>query len=227
MKERNSYVYVLKEPKKNKIFYVGKGTNHRDKAHFKPHLWKSPKDTTNPFLYHKIASIFNSGDRPIVERVEENLTDEEAYELEAEIIAEYGRRFVDGGELFNLSDFKGGFYTGQSHPWTDERRKRHQEFSRAKRKYDPSAEELYDDYIVKNKKREQIAQENGVSIVLVKKRLAEHGIYKPANKRYPEQNNYECLICGKKFMTAKSVKRKFCSRACYGKDKKKKNDDRD
>ena len=212
-----SYVYVLIDPNTNEIFYVGKGTKYRDKSHLKSSLWKNPEKTTNPFLYYKIRSLMENNNTPIIKRLYENLSNKDAYEKEHEIILRYGRRFSEErGKLFNISKFKGGSNAGKSMPWTEDRKKKYKLYCKTRRKYDPTYEELYDDYIVKNMLRSEISKKYNISTMLVKKRLAYFGIKKQKALRYPEKNKYICSACKKIFFTPKSVKnRKHCSRKCY------------
>lgn len=216
------YVYGLFDPETEELFYIGKGQNYRDKSHLKPHKWKNPKETTNPFLYYKIQSLMLNNTPPIIKRIYENMSEDEAYQKENEIIEKYGRRFsTENGKLFNISNTKGGSPYGVKKPWNEERRKRHKQVSKQKRKYDPSYEELYNDYIVNGLFREDISKKYSVSVALVKKRLQNFGILKPKELIYPEKNEYECLTCGSLFLTPNSVKdRKYCSRKCYMKNRK-------
>jgi len=213
----NCYVYVLVDPITDEIFYVGKGTAYRDSSHLKPSSWNDPKNTVNPFLYFKIKSLMENKTPPIIKRLHENISEDIAYEIENDYIKKYGRRFVDNnGKLFNISDFKGGSPIGKTKPWTVERKEKHKSSCKEKRKYDPSYDELYNDYIVNNLKRKEISQKYEISEVLVKKRLGEFGIIKPKNLAYPSKNKYNCISCGKTFETPSSVKdRKYCSRKCY------------
>jgi hypothetical protein len=179
------YVYGYYDPNTNELFYVGKGTGFRDKSHLKPSNWKEPKETTNPFFYYKIRSLMEKNTPPIVKRLYDNLTEEQAYEIESSLIEEYGRRFSpENGKLFNISEYKGGNKKGKVMSWSDERRAKHQEYCINKRIYNPTYDELYDEYITKNLKREQIAENAGVSVALVKKRLQYFGITKPKHLRY-------------------------------------------
>jgi hypothetical protein len=210
-------VYALIDPLTNEIFYVGKGTGYRDTSHLKPSSWKDPKNTTNPFLYHKIKSLMENGTPPYVKRLQENLHEESAYQLENMLIKEYGRRFSEpSGKLFNITDSCGGSAAGKAKPWSNERRERHKILSKTKRKYDPTYDELYDDYITKNLKRSDISLKYNISDALIKKRLQDYGIYKPKTLAYPKRNVYNCVTCGNIFETPSSVKmRKYCSRKCY------------
>jgi hypothetical protein len=214
-----AFVYLLIDPITDEPFYVGKGHDHRDVSHLKPSMWKDPFATNNPFLYHKIKSLMESGNRPIIQRIHENITEKMAYELEHEYIMKWGRRFVDGGMLFNISEYKGGSSKGISKPWCDEAKEHFRLWCKSIRKYDPSYQELYEDYVVQGKTREKIAEENGVSVVLVKKRLKELRITKPKAVRYPKRNEWTCLLCGIEFTTPQSTKRKYCSLTCRDKAK--------
>lgn len=181
----NCYVYGLYDPNTDDLFYVGKGTGYRDASHLKPSMWTNPKKTTNPFLYYKIKSLMENDTPPVIKRLYENVSEEEAYRLENDIVLKYGRRFSkENGKLFNISEYKGGNKKGKKLHWSEDRRKEHRIHCKSKRKYDPTYEELYDDYITKNLKRCEIAEKYKVSVVLVKKRLQHFGITKPKHLRY-------------------------------------------
>lgn len=215
------YVYTLTDPDTKIIFYVGKGTGYRAWSHLKPSMWKDSKNTTNPFLYYKIKSLMEQGKKPIVDIVYENLTDQEAYVKESELIEQYGIRFKGDrskGQLFNISEYKGGNPSGKKLPWNPERYDRHKQYMKSKRIFDPSYEMLYNDYIIESKTREQIAEENGCSVALVKKRLQELMILKPISKK----DEYICPQCKNTFFVRKGTKmRKYCSHSCANKSRKK------
>lgn len=213
---RETYVYALIDPTNKTIFYIGKGTGYRDSSHMKPSMWKNPEKTSNPFLYYKIKSLMDNDTPPQTIRLLENVSEEEAYEYENQLIIKYGRRFVDGGILFNISDFKGGSFHGRKKPWSEERRINHKKLCKNNRMYNPTYDELYRDYILNNFTREQISIQNNISESLVKKRLQEYNIIKPKENLYPKKNKFICIKCDRNFFTPKSVsKRKYCSRKCY------------
>lgn len=217
---KECFVYGLYDPLTEGIFYVGKGTGYRDRSHLKPSMWKDPLNSCNPFLYYKIKSLIEANTAPIIRRIASHLSDSEAYELETSLITKYGKRFEDGtGKLFNISEYKGGNYSGCKLPWTEDRRLKHQELCKIRRTYDPSFDELYREYVVKNKTRQQIANENGCSSALIKIRLCQLGINKPKGKRYPSKNTVICKMCSTTFEVSQSVKRKYCSRVCYRKER--------
>lgn len=216
------FIYGLYDPITNELFYIGKGTRYRDKSHLKPSLWKEPKKTCNPFLYYKIKSLMENNTPPIIKRLYENLLEEEAYRIEAKIIKEHGRRFSEeNGRLFNISENMGGNKNGIEMPWTEERKENFREQCKLRRKYDPTYEELYDDFITNNLKRKDIAEKYGVSEVLIKKRLQQFGIKKPKHLQYGKQPTHICEVCNKSFETSPSVKRRFCSRKCLNEYRKK------
>mgnify|MGYP000256469045 CR=1 FL=1 len=101
MSDDNKYFYVYEyvDPDTNKPFYVGKGQRSR--------AWSFTGHTHNKFLMLKLDKIrqkFSSNQFVIV--VEENLTEEEAFNKEIELIQKYGKK-IEGGLLFNVND--GGY----------------------------------------------------------------------------------------------------------------------
>lgn len=213
----NCYIYFLIDPNTDLIFYVGKGTNYRDRTHIKPSLWKNPKNTCNPFLYYKIQSLMNNNTPPIIKRIHENLDEQCAYELEQKYILEYGRRFAEEkGQLFNISTYKGGSCVGASKTWSEERKEHYKELCKSKRIYDPTYDELYTDYIELGLMRKDIASKNGISVSIVKDRLKAFGIKKPKDQCYPPRNHFICICCGKHFYKPSCIKfQKYCSSECY------------
>ncbi len=93
------YVYELLNPlKNNQTFYVGKGKDRRAYRHFQAIEWKESQ--TNPHKTRTLMGIKESGLEPGINIIPCN-TEQEAFELEVELIARYGRS-VDGGILTNL-----------------------------------------------------------------------------------------------------------------------------
>jgi len=215
------YVYGYFDPETDDLFYVGKGSGYRDVSHLKHSNWRDPSTSVNPFFYYKIKSIMDRGMRPIVKRLHDNLTESEAYEIEHEIIMANGRRFVDGGSLFNISDSKGGSAKGTPKPWNDARRKKHRELCASKRKVN-NKDELYRMYIDNLMTRKDIANHYGVSEVLIKKRLSEFGIFKTKEmvdetrkSVFDKMNEVrKCKACKSEFGVVKSSIKKFCSTKC-------------
>jgi hypothetical protein len=81
-------------------FYVGKGVKNRDKSHLLPYNLKRKS-----FKNSIIKSIKNKiGEEPIHYRIYENLTNDEAINLEIEIIKHFGRRDILTGILSNGTD---------------------------------------------------------------------------------------------------------------------------
>lgn len=221
--ENNFYVYCLKDPETNIIFYIGKGKNKRCKCHLKPSLWNNPLNTTNPFLYFKIQSIMKKNMTPIIELVKVNLTEEEALNYELHLIKLYKRKFdinEENGILFNIIG-NIGCMTKRHVEWSEERKVKHKIYSKEKRKYDPSYNSLYNDYICLKKTRKQIAKENNCSEVLVKKRLQELNIKKPSEIQYPPKQYKTCLICKISFSMPNKTKKTYCSRKCFNLSRKK------
>lgn len=94
------YVYSLKDPQKNEVFYIGKGSGKRALSHFNEREWKY-----NTRKGRKIKQILESGKIPEVEILFETDNEEEAYDYEEMKIKELGRKNIDeNGILLNLSE---------------------------------------------------------------------------------------------------------------------------
>ena len=88
------YVYALKDPRTSpaKPFYIGKGTGSRAFDHL-----VTPDATRK---YSRIKEIIADGSKPMVDILSEDLTEAQAFRLEAELIAAYGT-LETGGVLTN------------------------------------------------------------------------------------------------------------------------------
>lgn len=88
------YVYALKDPRSSpaKPFYVGKGTGSRAFDHI------VTQDQTRK--YARIREITESGLRPLIDILVEDLTEAQAFRLEAELISAFGTEDT-GGLLTN------------------------------------------------------------------------------------------------------------------------------
>lgn len=91
------YVYELQYPD-GTPFYVGKGKEKRHLNHF------NNEDTNNKFKCKVIGKIRRNGGEPKSIIVEDNLTEDKAFELECSLIAHYGRRDNNTGILTNLTN---------------------------------------------------------------------------------------------------------------------------
>lgn len=110
--ENNFYVYFLRRPDKEDPlgtgngcpFYIGKGNNgryldHRREA--KLLLYKQQKKSIKIKIIHK---LWKQGLDFVEDIFCENLTQQEAFELEAEAIQIYGRINLETGCLFNMTN---------------------------------------------------------------------------------------------------------------------------
>lgn len=89
-------------------FYVGVGVNNRYKMHiYESNLKKSTKKVST------IKEIKSSGQLPIIKKIYENLTPDEATSLEIDIIKNIGRLDLNKGPLTNLTN--GGDSVGYKH----------------------------------------------------------------------------------------------------------------
>lgn len=95
----NYYVYHLINPITNQVFYVGKGTKNRCYQHLKDTL----ETSRNKRLWGHINNIRKEGKEPIVFKLQENLEEDYAYNLEELEIKKYGRKGIDeDGILMNI-----------------------------------------------------------------------------------------------------------------------------
>lgn len=88
------YVYSWTRPDTGAVFYVGKGKGDRDA---KPKIH-------NPIFLNIVAKLKNGGLVPKVTRISEGLSEEEAFTMEREEIAKWGRKNNGTGCLANLTD---------------------------------------------------------------------------------------------------------------------------
>jgi len=88
------YVYSLKDPRSKpaQIFYIGKGTGSRATDHLKK------VDDTRKGKY--IQEVLDSGSVPIISKIIEELTEEQALKIELELITSFGT-IETGGSLYN------------------------------------------------------------------------------------------------------------------------------
>ena len=96
------YVYMLRDPRpgKNKQpFYVGKGRKRRAHIHL-----VSPETHPNPMMRHMLLKIASGNLKPIIEIIQYCDTEEDAFQLEIYLIAQYGRRDLKFGSLCNLTN---------------------------------------------------------------------------------------------------------------------------
>jgi len=90
---------------KHKPIYVGKGCGKRVSGHLEDA--KQPAKKSNREKAELISKIINSGNNPLVFKVKEGLTNNEALTLERKLINKFGIS-LEGGILANIS--KGGVY---------------------------------------------------------------------------------------------------------------------
>tara|TARA_R110002050_G_C8807549_1_gene503363 strand:+ start:205 stop:765 length:561 start_codon:yes stop_codon:yes gene_type:complete len=88
--ENKSLVYAHKDPKTLEIYYIGKGTLER--AYSTTYSRRSK-------MWFKLRE---ENGNPIVEILKDNLTSDEALELEKEYIQLYGRLINGSGSLINI-----------------------------------------------------------------------------------------------------------------------------
>lgn len=169
-------VYLLRRPN-GQPFYVGVGANeYRPRRHLAPTEWE-PYDPEYPSSNGQVRLLMEAGTPPTIDIIHEDPSREVCEEFEEFIISELGR-VVDGGILYNKSQFRGGRVRGQSYPMREETLLKYRETCRANRKYKIERDELYDLYITQGMTRRDVAKHYGCSDVTIKARLREYGITK-------------------------------------------------
>lgn len=126
------YVYIFIDHNTGNPVYVGKGTRDRDSQHS-----RNAKNGSNTHLYNwmrKYKEHNNVWPKPF--RIKEGLSEEEAFKLEKKLIAQYGRRDIFTGCLFNHTDggegLKGKIPWNKGIPCSTETKKRISEVLRSK-----------------------------------------------------------------------------------------------
>lgn len=93
------YVYALIDPTDDTIFYIGKGFGRRAYRHSQ----ETEDNTENKRKFNKIQSIRDVGKEPTISFLYVDLTEDEAYNIEEELIKEMGRIWYDtDGVLTNI-----------------------------------------------------------------------------------------------------------------------------
>ena len=94
MSQNPFYVYALKDPRQKpaKPFYIGKGTGNR--------AWEHQSQVDDSEKGKVIQEIPDSGLRVLHTVISDNLTEEQALKIEAELISAFGIR-AQGGLLTN------------------------------------------------------------------------------------------------------------------------------
>jgi hypothetical protein len=122
----NAYVYTLTDPRNGLPFYVGKGVGRR--CHF--HAWEAKNSDKPTYKLNKIRKIQSLGLDIIVRKIEENVSHEQAKELECFLIAEMREFGIDLTNATDGGDGIEGYKHSQEtiaktkHDWTDEQKKK-------------------------------------------------------------------------------------------------------
>lgn len=95
---RNKVVYLHRRKSDKEVFYVGMGGEYRPYQFHKPHR--------NNYWCNYVKKY----GEPIVEVIKRNLTKQEAFKLEKELIKKYGRKIKNKGSLVNITE--GGDFNG-------------------------------------------------------------------------------------------------------------------
>ena len=104
-----AYVYTLTDPRNGMPFYVGKGVGRR--CHF--HSWEAKNSDKPTYKLNKIRKIQNLGLDIVVRKVEENVSHEQAKELECFLIAEMREFGIDLTNATDGGDGRAGYVVSQ------------------------------------------------------------------------------------------------------------------
>lgn len=97
------FAYILKDPRNNKPFYVGKGKGNRPFYHINEAKQNKITKTTNKHKLNIIKSILKENLEVVVTKIEAP-SEEEAFEIEELLIAMLGRKDTGTGILTNMTD---------------------------------------------------------------------------------------------------------------------------
>ena len=129
----NFYVYTYSEPANPEPFYIGKGSGNRVFEHLE--TWCLHRYQTR--FYNKLNNLLIRGIQPIIQFVKENLTEQEAFDLEIILISKYGRLDLSTGCLCNHSsggEGTSGHLNGFGHEVSFETKVRMSEIARGRPK---------------------------------------------------------------------------------------------
>jgi len=134
------YVYQYIDPRSMLPFYIGKGCGDRLFSHLK----ETYTNTENKKKYAVIENLRKHNLTPIIEKIKEQLTETEAYNLEELLIEKYGRRNLDcNGILTNIcKNNRPPSSKGQKRPFSKEVKDRHAQINK-ERCLGKSYEEIY------------------------------------------------------------------------------------
>lgn len=121
----NAYVYTLTDPRNGLPFYVGKGVGRRCF-----HSWEAKNTNGISRKLNKIRKIQRLGLEVTVRKIEENVSDDQAKDLECLLIAEMRSIGIKLTNLTDGGDGRSGYKPSAEtiaktrHDWTDEQKKR-------------------------------------------------------------------------------------------------------
>lgn len=82
-------------------FYIGKGSWKRDICHIEA---RKKLENQNSFFYNCLRKMIDNKKFPVIVRIEENLAEKQALQLEHKLVTIIGRRKTDTGPLTNMTD---------------------------------------------------------------------------------------------------------------------------
>ena len=134
--DNNYYIYVYLDPRKKGVFiygeyefgyepfYIGKGKEERLNKLF----------GRNEYFKNKVSKIKESGLEPLVIKLKGNLTEDDSFLLEIELIDIIGRKDLESGPLINFTD--GGEGVSGRVVSEGEREKSRKDFSKIQKEFE-------------------------------------------------------------------------------------------
>ena len=106
MNNKEYYVYEYIDPRNGEIFYIGQGKGKRYLIHKEMVIKEKIKNYSliKNQRYKRIKEILDLGLEPIINKIHNNLTKQEAYDIEHSYIISLGRKDLGTGCLLNLTN---------------------------------------------------------------------------------------------------------------------------
>lgn len=155
------YVYILIDPRTDKIFYVGKGCMKRMYEHVK-NVQRNRIPNNNRHLYNKIKQILSFGKRVEYKKVLITENEQDAFNKEIDLIAEIG--------LFNLCNLTDGGEGTSGRRCTAETKRKISEAHKGKKASDITRKKLSD---LRKGKKFSDAHKEKISLALKGRILSE------------------------------------------------------
>lgn len=160
--EPKFYVYGYYEPGVYEPFYIGKGTGNRAYVHLTRGNLKR-----KTFFYNKLRNLIERGIKPVIEIIQDKLTEKEANNYEECMIRIYGRRNLGTGNLCNLTfggEGTSGYILSVEHVEKTRKRMFEKEWTIASRRKLPQSKSKPKSKIDRENMKKYQVETNGIRI---------------------------------------------------------------